>query len=264
MGDDLRVEDLNMKSIVPLLVIFALFLSQPRSSEASAVYSGIVSGTFTSPALSGPIINVGGTQSVVDNTSTAVVTGVGTNALTWGTNVAGSAPPVFSNFVFTGIPFTNVPAGAQFDLGTFSYLNGTSQTDSLIFGITLNLSFSGDSSVTPAVSRISILTTVNGGVDIVADADYINFNTFCPDPSLPMECLSFNVYEGRDALATLKGAIIGDPQLTLQAITLAPNDPNGFLGNGQGSSMPEPGSIILSSLGLIGVAVVRRFRAAQR
>ena len=258
-----------MKSIVHLLVIFTLFLSQPRSSEASPTYSGIITGTFTAPVLlSGEIINVGGSRSMVNNTTTAVFTGVGTKTLTWGTNVAGSAPPISSSLVFDGISFTDVPANIDFDLGMLSFLNGTSQTDSLIFGITLELKFNGVSSnVMPAVSRIAILTTVNGNLDINgnvnrdADADFITFDTPCGNSPCP----SFHVYEGANAHAKLKGAIIGDPQLTIKTITLEPNDPNGFLGNGQGSSSaPEPGGIILSSLGLIGVAAVRRFRAARR
>ena len=250
-----------MKPSLHFLTAFLLLSLCPRSSEASALYSGTVIGTFTTPVLIGQNINLDHSRSILDNTSTGVFTGLGTSSFTWGTNTPGVPPPIASRFIFTGIPFTNVAPGVQFDLGTFKYLNGTSRQDSLVFGTTLTLSVMGTSGITPEVSHISILSTTNGNVDAsgapdqFADADFATFDTFS---------VSFNVFEGAEATATLRGAILGDPQLKLQAITLPPNDPNGFLGTGQGSSIPEPGSAVLMGLGLAGLALIRLFPAARR
>jgi hypothetical protein len=237
-----------------LLLVAALCLGVAHSGHAATLYSGSITGTFSNPVLSGNLINVDRSVSFVDNTTTAVFSGVGTDTFTWGTDTPSSALSS-SRFVVTGNTFTNQPANTDFALGTFRYLNGTSVVDSIVFGVTLNLSFSGNASVTPEVSNLKILTTVNGNVDPFADADFVSFDKF---PT------TFNVFEGAEATATLIGQIVDDPQVQLDGITLAPNDPNGFLAQGQGSAVPEPESLFLLGLGLGGIALIRRFRPVKR
>ena len=220
---------------------------------AAALYSGTIGGTFASPVLTGTLINVDRTTSSMDNTTTAIFTGIGTNTVTWGTNVNVPPPPIFSRFVFSGNTIANQAANTPFALGTFRYLNGTSATDSLIFGITLNLSFSGNGMVTPETSKIAIVTTLNGGVDKFADADFASFDKF---PN------TFNVFEGAESTATLVGMIVGDPQLQLTGITLAPNDPNGFLALGQPNAIPEPASAAMIGCGLASLALIGLLRRA--
>jgi hypothetical protein len=215
-----------------LLLVVALSLGVAHSGYAATLYSGSITGTFSNPVLSGDLINVDRSVSFFDNTTTAVFTGVGTDTFTWGSDTP-SSPLSSSRFVVTGNTFTNQPANTDFALATFRYLNGSSLVDSIVFGVTLSLSFSGNASVTPSVSNLKILTTVNGGVDPFADADFVSFDRF---PT------TFNVFEGAEATATLIGQIVGDPQVQLDGITLAPDDPSGFLGRGQGSAVPEPGS----------------------
>lgn len=253
---DVAGQRIAIKRLIPIhlvLAIVTLCVGLVHSGQASTLYSGSISGNFANPVLSGNIINVDRSLSFLDNTSTAVFTGVGTNTFTWGTFPPGPVPP-FSRFVFTGNTITNQPANTPFALGTFRFLNGTSALNSLVFGVTLNLSFSGNAAVTPDVSKLNIVTTANGGVDKFADADFVGFDKF---PN------TFNVFEGAESTATLVGEIVGDPQLMLLDITLPPNDPNGFLAQGQGSAVPEPGSFVLVSLGLAGACLILRLRAPK-
>lgn len=240
------------RSKFPLLIA-ALCLGAVQPGHAAAIYNGSITGTFTNPVLSGNLINVDRSISLLDNTSTAVFTGVGTNTFTWGTNVP-STTPILSSFVFVGNTITNQPANTDFALGTIRYLNGTSALNSLVFGVTLNLAFSGNAGVTPDVSKLKIVTTTNGGVDKFADADFVSFDKF---PT------TFNVFESAESTATLVGQIVGDPQLQLDGIRIAPNDPNGFLAQGQGNAVPEPGSLVLLALGFGVIGLTRQFRPVK-
>src|SRR5262245_8134670 len=70
-----------------------LFALTAGSAQASTIYSGVVSGIFTNPVLSGEHINISGGFDFVDNTNTAVYSGTGTNQVQWGTFPVDQLPP---------------------------------------------------------------------------------------------------------------------------------------------------------------------------
>lgn len=205
------------------------FFAATISVCATGIHSGSISGIFSNPVLSGIDIDVNGNPVPLDNTTTAVDTGFGTNSITWGNPF-----PISSALTFTGNSFNGVAPGQVFDLGTIAYTNGTSAAQTLIFGATLTLSVdpTAGGPIGPAVSHLGIMTTANGGVSKFRDADFISFDVFP---------VTFNVFEGSTATADLFGTIVGDPALTITGIELdSGQSNNGFIGHGQ-PSLPDSG-----------------------
>jgi hypothetical protein len=116
--------------------------------------------------------------------------------------------------------------------------------DSAIFGATLTLTVNG-ATVNPAVDQMGVIATINYGIDVRADADVLTLQAFSQ---------TFNVFETQTAVADVLGMIVGDPQLVLTGIDLAPNQSgNGFIGNGVFLT-PEPATytLLVAGLGLLG------------
>src|SRR5262249_53582823 len=155
-------------------------------------FGGIVDGTFSSPVLSGTVIDADGkTQAVNNGANGAPITAVcslspclgphlgpGSNTFTWG-----SGP---SKIVFTGVdmsqdcggftrchepnsplaPFamfgtgpgqtTRVVANAIFPLGTFAYTNGMDDLNSLVFQVDFHLHLLNATGVNPADSQLML------------------------------------------------------------------------------------------------------------
>src|SRR5262249_8134168 len=158
--------------IAAVALAWMLFSS---SGAAATTYSGTITAVLDTPVLSGAYLDVGTRQPVArDNASTARSAGIGTSSVAWGgADNKNGAPFAPSTLVFTGASFTAVAPGQGFRLGTLTSFNGQSTPDSLIFGLTMH--FSAGDGVTPLAAPVSIVSTLNGNTDRVADADVLVF-----------------------------------------------------------------------------------------
>jgi hypothetical protein len=243
---------MKTKTILLLTTAIAAFSSFPDAS-ANTINSGSVSGAFSSPVLTGAVIDLDGKTLIpVDNTATGVFTGFGTNAISWGSPTNSN-----STLTFTGKSFSGVAPGQVFDLGTITYRNGNSFRETLIFGATLTLTanLTQGGSVDPSVSSVDFLSTANhllpnGQPDPtfkLQDADFLSFSAF------PQ---TFNVFENSTASAELFGMIVGDPQLVLTGIELNPDQSNnGFIGHGVPSTPDSGDTLALAGIALAALAV---------
>jgi PEP-CTERM motif len=219
-----------------------------QSTQASPLYSGTITASFSNPVLAGNIINLAGVPEFLDNSATAVYSilnlGSVAEVISGDAGSTGAGRP--SEIIFFGNSFSGVTPGQEFELGTMTFNNGTSNLSSSIFGATLTLTVPEDPSVTPISTSFSLVTTRNGGFSPFLDADFLSF----PSPL----SINFHVLEGAGATAIVLGKIVGDPQLQLTQLQLAPNQSgNGFL-----TATPEPGTLLLLVSGLAGVGFVQR------
>jgi hypothetical protein len=235
--------------------------------------NGVVIGIFSNPVFAGSIVNDPslGASAVFNNTGTAVysinnstsTTLAGTppmqasgSALVWGADNAVPPSEQFSVVTFFG---AQVPANAAqpFQLGTVTYLNGTSTDNTQIFGATLSFY---DNSVTAAnflgSDNLIITTTHNLGQSVFQDADYINIcgnnSNICSKSLEAIEATE----GGTGVTANLFGTITGDPMVTLTDIALAPGQStttNGFVGSDPplGENVPEPTTRTMMCVGLV-------------
>ena len=250
------------------LIALVLVLSSVPAA-ASPVYSGTVAGVFNDPVVVGQYIQTNGTLSaVLDNTSTSVYSGMGTNSIQWGACPEvlpepavgcgdNGGVPRYSALSFVGNAFSGVAADTEFLLGTLTYTNGTSRSTTTIFGVTAQISvtLSAGGIVDPKTTAAELWTTANSGpANNPRDADLVYFAS---------DGISFNVLEGGSASASVYGTIVGDPYLVFTR--LEPNDANGYIGAGPGDFLiPEPATWTLLGAGLGSLLLLKRRASARR
>jgi hypothetical protein len=258
-------------------------LSSGSIRAAGIAPLGTVLGIFSNPVLTGLVGNnpAPGQFTFVDNSLTASdviqnstdpgligsppeqVTG---SSLAWGTSTPPTLIGLSQLFFFGG----QVPADIhqQFQVGTFTFLNGTSDQPSLIFGATISFYDNVVSNSTFLGSdTIAINTTTNLGQNINQDSDYLNI---CGNNSFI--CLtSINAIEegegGFGVTVNLFGNIVGDPTLFLNRVALAPGQSattNGYLGTDQAFA-PEPGTLVTLPIALVlCIGFARRKASSKR
>jgi hypothetical protein len=239
----------------------AVFLAIPGQAAVADFPEVVVHGTWSDPVLSGTVIDgATGTPTVTDNTSSAAcnISGcpngvgftVGPTTLSWGVS------PEASDLTINGHGLTDVALNTPFDAVGLTFFNGSSLTTSIIFGATLNLTFtdfSGNPIADPLRIPIQIVTTANTG-NAAQNADWVGpFGTSTP--------MTMNVFEEANGQAELFGEFVEDPKF--QPTLLLSTDPNTFIGNGQPIAAPEPSTWALMLLGFCSVGLVLRSRQSQ-
>jgi hypothetical protein len=253
--------------IVPGLALFV-------SLECGTLLKGdTITGVFSNPVLAGSILNTPsvGQTTYFDNSNSAVF-GTATpggascapsNVLCWGTapDLMIPASQQYSQLVFTGSTAFNGLSAQNQLVGTISYLNGTSDIGSEIFGATLsfydNGSFIGADNVIITTTSNQFSGTSFTQAQLQEDADYINI---CGNNSNICNS-SIEAYEdsqgGTGVLVDLTGNLVFDPTLMLNSVTLDPSQQGcttcGAVGNNPavGNTVPEPAPLTLIPGGLI-------------
>jgi hypothetical protein len=194
--------------LVPMLLMSAPSTAAPR-------YSGVITGSFVAPVLSGAFLRTDSHEPVpCNNAAVAASSGAGTATIAWGGDDNGrTAMP--SSLTFSGDVFNDVRPGQVFRLGTLTFVNGPTAPGSLIFGFDMQLS-AGDG-VAPFTGLVEIVSTQNARVDRVADADVLSFADFDVPGTLA-------AFEDASVTAIVNGTIGDDGRLRVTSIGLAPDE----------------------------------------
>jgi hypothetical protein len=258
-------------------VALALGITQAQANGLPT--GGTIIGVFSDPIYSGFVTHdptISSPPTYFDNSATAPLslsivnstdpTLAGTPALQatgsklqWGSDASVDPSEQFSELIFFGAP---IPADIHqpFEAGVITYLNGTSDLTSLIFGASLSLY---DNVVSPetylGTDHVIITTTSNLDVDLAQDADYINI---CGNGSNICGS-SIEAYEdsegGTGVTAVLQGQIVGDPQLQFTDVTVSPDQmaTGGLVGNEAAAGVvPEPSTWSMIILGFAGIGFI--------
>jgi hypothetical protein len=203
-----RLVSLGIGSIVASLLLVA------APQNAAARHSGTIMGSFDAPVLSGAFLRPVSLEPVPrDNAGIAPTSGAGTATITWGGDENGCTAT--SSLTFNGDVFNDVLPGEVFRLGTLSFVNGPSAPASLIFGFDMQLSAGDD--VAPFAGLVEIISTQNGQVDRVADADLLSFADFDAPSTLAG-------FESATVIAIVNGTIGDDGWLRVTSIELASDE----------------------------------------
>ncbi len=215
-------------------------------------------------ALSAQAADVVGTSSATFTNPlplSAVTTGVGTAAFTWGTGANGSPP---SSLTFTGASVSS-PFNTAFKLGTLTYYNGAvfsgTGAESISFNSQINFTQPALGLVSSSFSMLLNNTTNTG--DANADADFVSFASVFSSTNFSIGGVNYQVK------ITGFQNVVGDGFLTSNASEFrvrenlsASADLYGMVTAVTAVPEPETYAMMLAGLGLMG-AVARRRKAKQ-
>jgi len=268
------------------LAIFVAFSGPGAPWPIAGGFTGDqIIATFSNPVLAGTIANdpVSGSSTYLDNTSTAVYNinndigspGSASSNMNWGTyseaNPTGFLPESLLVFVGSTIPAS---PSTPFNIGSLTFLNGTSDLSTLIFGATINFYAGSVSAPDYLGSDTIVITTTNnifgvpGGLSN-GDDDYVNIcGTFSSICGTSIEAVESSE-GGTGVVVNLSGTLVGDPTLDLSSVALAGGQnsmTNGFLGSDApiGAQTPEPSTIWMMSAGLGLCVMLARQRTNHR
>jgi hypothetical protein len=273
-------------TVLPGTIIGEWDLTQPLLGPGGQPFlcNGVPCTSFVGPIGNDPVVNA--TSCCQDNTNTAVTVPPPTkdtapvstppfqttgSVLTWGTDTPQPGVPSFSTLTFKGglVPTAAVP-GCPADrtlcpeVGQLTYTNGTSTTDSLIFGATLKFFNSADMSSLGSMT-VLINNTQNIG-NSQQNEDYVNL---CGDQSLICSATTFVDIPapegGQFPPFPILGTIVGDPQLLITDIIPGPG---GVIGNNPPLVLlvlvPEPASWTVLIIGVGFIIALHLASAARR
>lgn len=259
---------------VRLLTIAAVFVwVAGAATTAQADVFAPVTATFTDPVLIGVLVNdpASGDDTFSDDSATAVYSGVGTNSLSWGTapDLGIPAAEQFSQLTFTGNPAVNLSSSTSQQIGTMSFLNGTSDTGTVIFGATItfyaNANMLGSDSLIITTTQNQYSGTGLTTAQLQTDADWINICGFSSD----ICNLALASYEDSETgmlspvVAKLTAKL--DFELTDIAVTADTSNLGTVATLPALGEVPEPSSLTLTFtlLGGCGLGLMRRRRTAR-
>nr|WP_249803765.1 choice-of-anchor K domain-containing protein [Bradyrhizobium zhengyangense] len=199
--------------------------------------------------------------------SGATVTGVGTNAFTYGDgNGFGTGP---NSLTFAGVGFSTA-FETPFKVGTLSYFNGTTAVGTAPDTIDFDLATTFTNPALGLVQTIftlGLVITPNGGVDPDADADYVNLpGTFTPSifniggTNYTVKLVGFENVVGDGFLASSGTQLHVREGLSATADLFAEvtSDTSGTIGG-----VPEPSTWAMMILGFSGVGFMAYRRRNQ-
>ena len=241
-----------------LLSAAAVFLCQVAGSALAVTSSGIVQGDFSNVDY--------GSNSATAPATTFITNSSSGSTLQWGTgSVAYGTPYSTIEFIGATVPLQDVTHPVL--LGTIVYLNGTSNSDSIISGATLTFSVGG---ITLGSDQLIITSTTNlyaNNLDLTlaqaqSDADYANI---CGSGSniCATGLQAFEDTEGIGGVAfsdplvvNLYGTYSIDPSVNLTGAEYVSGD--GVVGDRLAAAAPEASTWAMVALGFAGIIFTAR------